>query len=51
MNDLSSWRTRGVPQNEQPEPKYFSRREPEEVPLSHYWNILVKRRNIIVPIF
>ncbi len=52
MNDLSSWRARGgVPQNEQSEPGYFSGREPEEVPLSHYWNILVKRRNIVVAIF
>ena len=51
MNELSSWRARRVPQNEQPEPDYFSQREPEEVPFSHYWNILVKRRNIILPIF
>ena len=51
MNDLSSWRSHRVPQNDQPEPEYFSRREPEEVPLSHYWNIVVKRRNIVLAIF
>ena len=50
MNDLSLLRTRGVPQNPQPAPEYFSRREPEEVPLSHYWDIIVKRRNIVLAI-
>lgn len=51
MNQLSPWRIRRLAGNEEIQPEFARVPEPDEVPLSHYWKILVKRRNIILPIF
>ena len=51
MNELSPWRIRRVAGNEEIQPEFSHVSEPDEIPLSYYWNILVKRRNIILPIF
>jgi capsular exopolysaccharide synthesis family protein len=51
MNQLSPWRIRRLAGNEEIQPEFSRVREPDEVPLSYYWNVLVKRRNIILPIF
>lgn len=51
MNQLSPWQIRHPARNEEIQPEFTRVSEPDEVPLSHYWNIFVKRRNIILPIF
>jgi len=51
MNQLSPWRIRRLAGNQEIQPEFARVPEPDEVPLSHYWKILVKRRNIILPIF
>jgi len=51
MNELSPWRIRRLAGNEEIQPEFTRVREPDEVPLSYYWNVLVKRRSIILPIF
>jgi uncharacterized protein involved in exopolysaccharide biosynthesis len=51
MNDLSPWRIRRLAGNEEIQPEFSRVSEPDEIPLSYYWNILVKRRNVILPIF
>src|SRR5262245_45660153 len=53
MNDLSPWRIRRLAGNDEIQPEFSQAAEPDEIPLSlsYYWNILVKRRNVILPIF
>ena len=50
MNEVSPWRRR-LARNEEFQPEFSHGSEPEEVPLSHYWNILLKPRHVILPIF
>jgi polysaccharide biosynthesis transport protein len=50
MNDLTPWRTRRLAQAEDFQPEYTHGSAADDVPLSHYWKILVKRRNIVIPI-
>jgi polysaccharide biosynthesis transport protein len=51
MNDLSPWRVRRLAGNEEIQPEFSRVSEPDEILLSSYWNILVKRRNVILSIF
>ena len=51
MNELSSPRTRRLMRNEEIRSDFVQAPEDEEIPLSTYWNILVKHRKIIVWIF
>jgi len=51
MNQLSPWRIHRLAGTEDIQPEFARVPEPDEVPLSYYWNVLVKRRNIILPIF
>ena len=51
MNDLSPWRIRRLAGNEEIQPEFSQASEPDEIPLSYYWDILVKRRNVILSIF
>src|SRR4030095_998022 len=51
MNDLSPWRIRRLAGNEEIQPEFSQVSEPDEIPLSYYWDILVKRRNVILSIF
>ena len=51
MSQLSPWRIRRLGGNEENQPEFTRVPESDEVPLSHYWKILVKRRAIILPIF
>jgi polysaccharide biosynthesis transport protein len=51
MNELSSWRIRrAVPAEDFQQQYGYTSQSADEVPLSHYWQILVKRRNIVIPI-
>jgi polysaccharide biosynthesis transport protein len=51
MNDLSPWRIRRLAGNEEIQPEFSQVSESDEIPFSYYWNILVKRRNVILSIF
>src|SRR5262245_53960207 len=51
MNELSPWRIRRLAGNEEIQPEFSQAAEPDEIPLSYYWDILVKRRNVILSIF
>jgi succinoglycan biosynthesis transport protein ExoP len=51
MNELSPWRIRRLARNDEIQPAFSHISEADEISLSAYWNILVKRRNIILPIF
>ena len=51
MNDLSPWRIRRLAGNDEIQPEFSQASEPDEIPLSYYWDILVKRRNVILSIF
>jgi polysaccharide biosynthesis transport protein len=51
MNELSPWRIRRLAGNEEIQPEFSRVSEPDEIPLSSYWDILVKRRNVILSIF
>src|SRR5687767_11784774 len=51
MKELSPWRIRRFAENEDIEPEYSQRSQPDEVHLTHYWNILVKHRLTIFLIF
>jgi len=51
MNEISPWRMRPVSQKEYVQPEYGHVSEPDEVPLSAYWSILVKNRRTILAIF
>src|SRR5262245_6975663 len=51
MNDLSPLRIRRLARNEEIQPEFSRVSEPDETPLSYYWDILVKRRNVILSIF
>jgi polysaccharide biosynthesis transport protein len=51
MNDLSPWRIRRLAGSEEIQPEFSQASEPDEIPLSYYWDILVKRRNVVLPIF
>jgi polysaccharide biosynthesis transport protein len=51
MNELSSWRTRRAAESGIIEPEYNYASQQDEVSLSFYWNILVKRRNFILTVF
>src|SRR5262245_41212785 len=53
MNDLSPWRIRRLAGNDEIQPEFSQAAEPDEIPLSlsYYWDIFVKRRNVILPIF
>ena len=51
MNELSPWRIRRLTPTENVEPDYFRGTQQDEVSLSFYWNILVKRRKLILTVF
>ena len=50
MNELTPWRVRRLARPENVETNHVYAAEPDEVPLSFYWNILKKRRNLILSI-
>jgi uncharacterized protein involved in exopolysaccharide biosynthesis len=51
MNELSPWRIRRLATAENVEPDYFRGTQQDEVSLSFYWNILLKRRKLILTVF
>jgi succinoglycan biosynthesis transport protein ExoP len=51
MNELSPWRIRRLAGSENIEPDYIPGSQQDEVSLSFYWNILLKRRNFILAVF
>jgi polysaccharide biosynthesis transport protein len=51
MNELSPWRIRRLAGSENIEPDYFRDSQQDEVSLSFYWNILLKRRKLILSVF
>jgi len=51
MNELSSWRTRHLAKPDDILPEYSYLPPEDEVHLVDYWNILVKRRRIIITLF
>jgi polysaccharide biosynthesis transport protein len=50
MNELSPWRIRRLSRSEETQPEFSRVSELDELPLSYYWNILAKRRNVILSI-
>ncbi|HEY7317348.1 MAG TPA: polysaccharide biosynthesis tyrosine autokinase [Candidatus Binatia bacterium] len=51
MNEISPWRIHPIPPKEYVKPEYGHVSEPDEVPLSAYWNMIVKNRKTILTIF
>jgi polysaccharide biosynthesis transport protein len=51
MNELSPWRIRRLAGSENIEPDYIPGSQQDEVSLSFYWNILLKRRKFILAVF
>jgi polysaccharide biosynthesis transport protein len=51
MNELSPWRIRRLTGNEEIQHEFSQASERDEIPFSYYWDILVKRRNVILSIF
>jgi polysaccharide biosynthesis transport protein len=51
MKELSPWRIRRLARAEDVQPEYSYASDADEISLSFYWKVLVKHRNIILPIF
>ena len=51
MNELSTWRSRRAAGPGIIEPEYNNTSQQDEVSLSFYWNILLKRRNLVLIVF
>src|SRR5687768_12992397 len=51
MKEISPWRIRHFSQKQDIEPEYTYASQENEIHLSDYWNILVKRRRIIIILF
>lgn len=51
MKEISTRRTGRLPGTENLEPEYGQVSQADGIQLSHYWNVLVKRRWIIIVLF